>query len=100
MVADPIPETVADHAYLIQPRHQRTTITGGYRANKFESSVEHTNQRIEVTITLVSELATESRSAFAVEHHQLRKPGRFAASFPVTRDRLFRFHHRRILAPQ
>jgi hypothetical protein len=38
-----------------------------------QSLLEHTNKCVEVAFILVAHIAAESRSAFAVEHHQFRE---------------------------
>jgi len=75
-------------------------VAGRYLSDELEGLVEHTDQCIKVAVLLIPDIAAESRSAFAVENHQLRESGRFADSFSVTGDRLFGFHDGRILVPQ
>src|SRR5450432_4424065 len=57
------------------------------------------NQCIEVALVLITDIAAESGSLFAVEHHQFGERGGFADRLSVTGNRLFGLGHRHVLIP-
>jgi len=58
------------------------------------------DQSIEVAFILVADIVGEASSIFAIKHHQLCEPGRFANRLSVTGNGLFRFCNGNILVTQ
>jgi len=58
------------------------------------------DQSIEVAFILVADIVGEASSTFAIKHHQLCEPGRFADRLSVTGNGLFGLCDRNILVTQ